>query len=188
MFLLSVACGFFLAWLFQRNCQKVALRLSANRMIAHVLEFRLFMDEPGVIFHAQRALLRENLRMLRLLIQPSAVVGIPSLLIFFLFNGFLGYEALPLGKPVVITAPVRGTDLRAAPPCANTPAIRIPRLNQVSWRVVPTESCPGGIWKGPQVGGLQVPYPIACNFGEPWWIYSLLGFTVGGLVYWKVNG
>ena len=44
-----------------------AIRRASNRLMAHLMEFRLFIDEPALIIRAQRDLLIDNWRLLRLL-------------------------------------------------------------------------------------------------------------------------
>lgn len=55
------------------------LRQSANRIIAHLFEIRLFWEEPAVVWRAQWDLIVENGRLLKLLTIPLIVTTLPFL-------------------------------------------------------------------------------------------------------------
>ena len=59
---LSALCGILTAFVF-RQLASGDTRQTVNRILAHIIELRLFLDEPRVILKAQRDLLRENLRL-----------------------------------------------------------------------------------------------------------------------------
>ncbi len=61
---LSALCGIVAAFVFRRFGSR-ATRQSINRILAHLMELRLFLDEPRLILRAQGNLLRENVSLLQ---------------------------------------------------------------------------------------------------------------------------
>ena len=60
-----------------------------NRIVAHLLEFRLYSDEPALLMRAQRDLLVANGAFLRAIIGPSLLLAVPfSLLVLGLHGAF----------------------------------------------------------------------------------------------------
>ena len=64
-FLLLALAGAVYGFLGGALFRRVHLRGEINRILAHVLSFRVFIDEPVLVFRAQVELLRETLRVLR---------------------------------------------------------------------------------------------------------------------------
>lgn len=62
------------------------VRASANRILAHLWEIRLFWDEPSLVLRAQRDLLVENGRLLKLLAVPLLLSSLPMLIVFALWH------------------------------------------------------------------------------------------------------
>ena len=73
----SVAGGLLAAWVFQRAVDMAALRLTLRQIHARLLEFRLFFDEPRLIWRAQKALVGANLRVCALLLWPALILALP---------------------------------------------------------------------------------------------------------------
>jgi len=71
---LSALCGIVTAFVFRRFGSSHTRR-TVNRILAHVLELRLFLDEPRLIWNAQRDLLRENLRLFGQIALPSLIAA-----------------------------------------------------------------------------------------------------------------
>lgn len=139
--ILAVLTGILTALLIRRTTNAVALRETRNRMQAHLLEFRLFFDEPSLIWQAQIHLLRDNGRLFRLLLPPTLLLALPMSWLFLQLEAVYGLRPLPVGEPAIVTAqltrPIQASD-RFELKGAETPAIRIARENQVVWRICPT--------------------------------------------------
>src|SRR5438067_2508597 len=69
-------------FVFRRFTNPELLRQTSNRILAHVLEFRLFLDEPAIILRAQRDLMVENFRLLRQIALPCLILAIPFALLY----------------------------------------------------------------------------------------------------------
>ena len=136
-------------WLFTRLADRHALRIAANRIQAHLLEFWLFVDEPASVWKSWRGLLAANARLLRLLLVPLAAISLPMVPLFFWLDSVYGRAPLPAGKPVVVTAgfraPVDAPPVLTAPAGIriDSPPVRVPSRREVSWRIVPQQPVSG---------------------------------------------
>lgn len=157
--LVSILAGVAMVYVFRRWSDQDALRGTASRMLAHLMEFRLFIDEPALVMRAQRELFVENWRLLRLLARPSLILVIPSIVLLAQMDACYGRAALRVGDPAVVTVQLKhfsgadptGIVLKA--PAAirvETPGVRVPSVNQISWRIRPI---------GPVAGRLQIVEP-----------------------------
>jgi hypothetical protein len=150
--LVSVLAGVAMVYVFRCWSDQDALRGTTNRMLAHLMEFRLFIDEPALVMRAQRELFIENWRLLRLLVRPSLILIIPSIVLLAQMDACYGRAPLRIGHAAVVTVHLKdlggpdaaGIVLKApAAITVETPAVRVPRLNQMSWRVRPIASASG---------------------------------------------
>lgn len=62
---------------------RARLRQSVNRIIAHLLEIRLFWDEPTLVLRAQWSLIVENGRLLKQLMLPALILSLPFAAFYF---------------------------------------------------------------------------------------------------------
>lgn len=135
--------GIIAALVFHRCTDREAIHGTTNRMIAHVLEFRLFLDSPRLIFRAQRDLVRENLHLLRLIALPCLAMAALFTLIFPALDAMYGHAPLRPGERSVVTV-----QLDPGPPASpaleppngirvETPGMYILHDRQISWRIRP---------------------------------------------------
>ena len=75
--ILAVLTGILTAVVIRYTTDASALRATARRIQAHLLEFRLFFDEPRLIWQAQMNLLRDNLRLFMLLLPATLILALP---------------------------------------------------------------------------------------------------------------
>ncbi len=149
LLLVSVLYGIVVGALFRR----VPVRPVLNRILAHVLSFGLFIDEPRLVFRAQWELLREHLRLARLLALPLLISGVAFLAIAHAF----AKGPIPPGETFVLTALPPGVE-------AETPPVHVARLRQIVWRVHAVR---------PFLSGLDAPYPAAHWFGLHWLVWFI---------------
>jgi len=182
---LSALCGMFTAFVFRRFGSS-GTRQTVNRILAHVMELRLFFDEPRLVWKAQRDLLRENLRLLGQIAAPSLITA--PLLGLVLWQADAVYERAPLaaGEAVVVTARVKLGDLAGvqmeapADVAVETPGVRIPRSNEVSWRIRPLRPFSGQLRVNAEVDRMEVPWPRAKVLGVSWmiWFFGISTISV----------
>jgi hypothetical protein len=152
--LLAAVAGIAMLWVIGKLSNQDAVRLTRRQIQATLLEFRIFWDEPRVVWRSQIRLLRLNLRYLGLLL-PAVLIGvIPVALLMIRMEALYGRAPLPVGQPAIVTVQLAGPiDERAAPPrleapalvLVETPALRVFRDNQVCWRIRPLGAASGNL-------------------------------------------
>jgi hypothetical protein len=135
-------------WAFQRWSDTEQLRVSTNSVMAHLMEFRLFAQEPSLIVRAQWNLLRANAGMLRALLGPSLLLVLPFVVLLGVLDGFFGYAALSAGEIAIVTVQASGPlhDAILQTPdgvTVETPAVRALAEHQISWRIRPGRAVSG---------------------------------------------
>ena len=196
---------------FRRFSDRMAVRRSVNRVWAHVMELGLFIDSPALVLRAQRDLLRENVRLLRLVILPASILALLFALLFPPMNGIYGRASLPVGEPSVVTIQMKNAGLPSvqleSPQgiVVETPAVRVLRDRQISWRVRPLQPTSGDLkfrfkdrvltagmhgffWCDPDVRSIDIRYPEATVLSLPWLAWFVITSSVSAMVFglcWK---
>jgi hypothetical protein len=149
---IAALAGVVMLLVFRKLSNQNRIAAVKRQVQAHLLELRIFRDEPGVMWRAQGALLKHNLRYLGLMLRPTLVMAVPITVLLVHLDGFYGRAPLAVGRPAVVTlAMSRPLDAAAPPPtliapegiAVETPAVRALGLNQVSWRIRPLEPVSG---------------------------------------------
>lgn len=170
-------------WVFARFGDAGALRTATNRILAHLLEFRLFADEPRLIVRAQRDLLRANALFLRLAIVPSLILLVPFGALLAAADALCGHAPLMPGQTSTVTvrysaqAAVALRELQLKAPAGlqvETPPIRISRTREVSWRVRAVRSASGDLEV--RIGDRTIRKAICARPGVHWISDRRIGF------------
>ena len=160
--LISAACGLAAAWVFRHATDRTAVRIARKRVYARLLEFRLFADDPLLIFRAQLALVAENARLFTLLLPATLISGIPLAWIVLQLDAVYGYRPLTVGQAATVTAQldsgIQSGDAHSSletPPgiLVETPPVRDFEDRQISWRIRAIRPASGLLklsrpWKG----------------------------------------
>lgn len=142
--LVGLVSGVAGVWFVRKTSNAGEVRAAANRIIAHIFEFRLFTDEPGLILKAQWDLITANGRLLRCLAIPSLFLILPFGALIAVCEGVFGLAPLEPGQSAVLTVQCRRAEdvmaqdiLLDAPSgiVVETSAVRIPSESQLCWRV-----------------------------------------------------
>ena len=119
-----------------------AIRRVKDRMGAHVLEVRLFSDQPGVVLRAYLSLLGNTVLYLRHSLRPFVILAIPLLLLFAQLEAYLGRTPVPLGRDFLVRVTFQNGDSLAdsvlrlpSGLVLVAPPVHIPLERQVDWRV-----------------------------------------------------
>jgi hypothetical protein len=200
----SVIYGLVAALVLRRFSDRAAVRASMNRMIAHVMEFRLFLGTPSLVLRSQRDLLLENLRLLRLILLPSIMLAILFLALFPQLDALYGHAPLRPGEPSVVSARIDGNATLEVPPGINieTPPVHSLHDRQISWRVRPMGTTAGelrvsqggrilrrrivagkGFIDGYISRGIDIRYPRRSVLGAHWLVWFFLISAVAALGY-----
>ena len=146
----SALTGLIVVWVFQHTTDLAALRKARKLLMAHLMEFRLYYNEPALIWGAQKAVVRDNVRLLGLLLRPVLILALPMAWLFTQLDSIYGFAPLPVGQASVVTAqmdaPLTGATLTAPTEIAiETPPVRSMADNQVSWRIRPVRPVRGSL-------------------------------------------
>jgi len=141
---LSLALGAAMLLVFGKTSNQEAIRSTKRLLWAHLLELRLYSDEPLMVWKAHTGLLSANVKYLALMLKPVVIMTVPMLLLFPHFEAFFGIAPLPPGSTANLTVQMKKTMQPAdAPPqlqppanvAVETPGVRSPSDNQVTWRI-----------------------------------------------------
>jgi uncharacterized membrane protein (DUF106 family) len=140
---ISIGVGFVLLFVVRRVTDQKRIELAKRKLRASLYAFRLFGDEPALIFRAQKELLLWNARYLGQMLRPTAFVIVPVVLLLTQLDAIYGRRPLRPGEAAVVTAGFDGaTDLRTLEPSlegrgitVETPPVRIPSEHEACWRV-----------------------------------------------------
>ncbi len=143
-FAAGMLSGLISVWMFRRFADEKKMHVVFNRILAGLLEFRLFADEPLLIFRAQRSLLRANVQLLRQALLPALIVLLPLGLLLAGCEALFERAPLKPGEDAVLTVKYNGlfeerlpsVELRAPLGIAvETLPVRIARDREISWRL-----------------------------------------------------
>lgn len=140
---LSILTGIAVLPVFGRFSDHAGIMLAKRKIRAALYEFRLFGDEPRLVFRAQGQLLLWNARYLGLMLKPTAVVILPIIALTMLMDTVYGHRPLQVGEDTTVTARMANSvdlntispDLRGKNIAVETPSVRIPERHQVVWGV-----------------------------------------------------
>ena len=142
LIIVSVLWGVIAGWVFRRFTDLAALRVVRKRMVARLLEIRLYGDEPSLVWRAQRALIADNVRFLAVLGKSVMILALAFAALYPELDAVLGRTTLPIGQSAVATVP--WTDANAhyalslpAGVAIETPPVHNYAAHQVSWRIRP---------------------------------------------------
>jgi hypothetical protein len=176
---ISVVSGIVSALVFHWCSDRAAVRRAMNLILAHMLELRLFLDEPIVVLRAQLSLLRANVQLLRLMLLPAVILAIPSILLVQQLNTIYGRAPLRVGEAVVLSTNDPAATLKMPAGIAiETPAVH--SQAQVAWRIRPRTIIPIN-----QIirdnSGIAIPFPPARILRMHWLVWFSLGLAVAAV-------
>jgi len=145
---LGILTGIAILPVFGRFSNTEGLALAKRKIRAALYEFRLFGDDPRLVFRAQGQLLRWNARYIGLVLSPAAVVILPIIALTMFMDTVYGHRPLRVGEDTLVTAGVAdNVDLNTISPklrgnniAVETPSVRLPNQHQVVWEVRATAS------------------------------------------------
>jgi hypothetical protein len=140
---LAFLAGLAILPVFGRFSDTAGLTLAKRKIRAALYEFRLFGDEPRLVFRAQRQLLYWNAHYLGLILRPAAIVLVPMLLLLMQMDILYSHRALRVGESAIVSARIADDvnltavdpQLQATGAAVESPAVRIPGEHRVLWKV-----------------------------------------------------
>jgi hypothetical protein len=140
---LGILTGIAILPVFGRFSNTEGIALAKRKIRASLYEFRLFGDDPRLVFRAQGQLLLWNARYLGLMLKPAVVVILPIIALTMLMDTVYGHRPLRVGEDSLVTARVAdNVDLNKISPelrgnniTVETPSVRMPDQHQIVWGV-----------------------------------------------------
>jgi hypothetical protein len=151
--IVAILAGILTTIVIRRTTDVRALRETRKRIYARILEFRLFFDEPGLIWQAQIGLVGENLRLVQLLLVPTLILALPMAWVVMQLDAAYGLRPLRQGEAAVVTAQLTRHpeaqdrfDLQGiGGVVVETPPVRVFHDDRVAWRIRPVRDGDGAI-------------------------------------------
>lgn len=149
---LSAIAGVAMLWVFGKTSNQARMKQIKRRVYASLLELRVFADEPGVTWRAQKSLFAANLRYMGLALKPALWMIVPMGLLILHLESFYARAPLTVGREAIVTMGMApGWDTRSAAPVLTAPAnvevagppVRVEAAREVSWRIVPKAELSG---------------------------------------------
>jgi hypothetical protein len=140
---LGMVTGIAILPVFGKYSNTEGIALAKRKIRAALYEFRLFGDEPRLVFRAQGQLLLWNARYLGLMLKPTAFILLPIIALMMLMDTVYGHRPLQVGEATLVTARVANNidlnhispEIRGANIAVETPSVRLPDRHQVVWGV-----------------------------------------------------
>jgi hypothetical protein len=190
---------------FRRFTDRPKILSSVNRILAHLMELGLFLDSPPLVLRAQVDLMRQNIRLLRLVILPGGILSLLFALLYVPLSAVYGNAPLPVGAPSVVTIQMKDRAMPAvqleepAGIVVETPGVRVLQDRQISWRVralrestgeprfrlanrVLTPGLTGYFLRDPDVRSIEIGYPKADVEGAPWLVWFVAASSVSAMM------
>lgn len=170
--LFSAVLGVVMLWVFGRFSNQDKIRGVKDLLKAHMLELRLFVDEPSLIWQAQKSLVSANLRYMGLMLRPFLILLVPMGLTIALLDPYYGVAPLPLDRPAIVAVQLnRALDAAAPSPVlqapegivVETPVLRSSGSTVLSWRIRATRPVSGILKIG--LAGVEVGKNIEAGDG-----------------------
>lgn len=138
-----------------------------RRIVASLLEMRLFRDDPVVVLRAQGGVLRASLRYFRYSLVPLAWILLPLVVLFIHLDRMYGYAPLAPGEAALVTVvgeEVLEVALEGGEGVAvETPPLRVLGSQETQWRV--RGLTPGGHTLTVRATGQEVTKGVTVGFG-----------------------
>ncbi|MBV9507954.1 MAG: hypothetical protein JO323_23435 [Acidobacteriia bacterium] len=142
--IISASAGMGMLWVFRRTSDQARIRRVKKKVYAHLLEMRVYSDEPALTWRAQRSLLKVNVQYLLLTLPPCLFLAVPVAVLLIHVEAFYGRAPLELARPALVTAAFDSGPEGPAPELTippqfdiSAPPVRVLSEHQVSWRVLP---------------------------------------------------
>jgi uncharacterized membrane protein (DUF106 family) len=140
----SVVTGAVMMLLFKVTSNQQGMKAVKAKIAAYFLEMRLYKDDFAAVMAAQRRVLAANLGYMKLALLPAVVMIVPVVLIMVQLNLRYAEHGLAPGETAMVKVTVadgadviaQGLTLTASDGVEKaSPAVRIPSLGEVDWKI-----------------------------------------------------
>ena len=146
---LAVPAAMLALWIYKVSSNQAAIRNAKNKIVAHLLELRLFRDDLRVLLGAEGRVFANIGRYLAHSLRPMALMLPFFLLMLIQIESRFAYRGLTPDEQAIVTVSVVsdrpvsrlpvGLETDAGLRIA-TPALRVDSANEIYWRVRPVEA------------------------------------------------
>jgi hypothetical protein len=140
----GILAGIVLALSFRLFTGHAAIRTLRRKLWAHVLELRLFGDDPALAFGSLLRISKTNALLLGHALPPLAIATPVVALLTVPLTDFFARTPLQTGGDAVLTVRLRPARDRAMPPVelqtpawveVDAPPVHVPAAREISWRL-----------------------------------------------------
>jgi hypothetical protein len=140
---ISLVAGVLMLWLFGKVSDQETIRAVRDNIRGNLIGVRLFGDDIGLLFLLQGRVMRQTLTYLRHALIPILVMIVPVMFILIQMNLRFAQRPLEPGESSIVKVKLRdpaliseGLTLETPPGVKlETPAVRVPSIMEVSWRI-----------------------------------------------------
>jgi hypothetical protein len=149
---LSAALGIAMLWVFRKTSNQARMKTVKRKVYASLLELRVYADEPGVTWRAQKSLFGANLRYMGLALKPALFMALPIGFLLIHLEAFYGRAPLPVAQDALVTMGMSTEwSPQSAPPAITVPVgievdgppVRVVDTREVTWRIRPRSELSG---------------------------------------------
>jgi hypothetical protein len=124
---------------YRKTSNQEGITAVRRKIVASLLEMRLFKDDLVVVLRAQARVIRDSFGYFRHSLVPLAWILVPLVLLFMQLDRVYGFFPLDPGEAAIVSVRTSGSEipgLEAGPGLAvETPPLRIPNSTEINWRV-----------------------------------------------------
>ncbi len=136
----SALIGIGMLWVVGKTSNQRSIERAKKRMQAHLLEMRLYQDEPRLLFRAQGQLIANNFRYVGHMLRPAVVLTLPMVVLYAHFDSVYGLRPLRVGESALVTAATElpGTELALHGSdkfAVEGDSVTVTATNEVVWRI-----------------------------------------------------
>jgi uncharacterized membrane protein (DUF106 family) len=147
LMIFSMAAGLIMLWIFGKVSNQERIGELKTKIQANLIGVRLFQNSVSVFLKLQGRILRDTLVYMKYSVKPMLVMIIPFFIILIQLHGRYGIRPLDVDQAALVKVQVADPGLLDGSVEVNlegsegvhveTPAVRIPSLREVAWRVRP---------------------------------------------------
>jgi len=186
----------------RRWSDQAAIAATKAQAQAHLLECRLFREDPGQVLRSQRALALDNVRLLKLLFPSLALSALPMMGVLWTLDAAYSRAPLKVGSSAVVSVAAQQQSIVTPPGFAvETRPLFVKATGQTSWRIRPTQDSSGKLQVASMTerivagsgmaflpkplwgrSAIEIRYPKATVFSLPWALWFVVISLVSALI------
>ena len=139
----SLLVAILMLLIFRYTSNQTKIKETKSKIRAYIYELSLFKDELGIVLSAQKNVLLQNLKYMKYALKPMIFMIIPLALILIQLDSLYGHKPLDPEESTIVSMKLfedskipDGISIKSDGGLSiETPPLRIPKDNQVDWRI-----------------------------------------------------